>query len=727
MKRRILSAVLFVATPIMMATASTSDLDKEAAQIIATMTLEEKVSQMVNSTVGIERLDILPYDWWNEALHGVARNGRATIFPQSLGLAATFDSDLIKEVATAISDEARAKYNLAQAAGNYSRYTGLSFWSPNINILRDPRWGRGHETFGEDPFLTGTIGVAFVEGMQGDDPRYLKTAACAKHYAVHSGPEGLRHEFDAYPTKQDLFETYLPAFEMLVRDAKVESVMGAYNRVYGESASANHYLLTEILRNRWGFNGHVVSDCGAVADIYKGHGIAKDAAEASAIALKSGLNLNCGSSYLSLVEAVERGLVSEKEIDTALTRLIVTKLKLGLLGDNTNNPYTNIDPSVICSTEHKELSREAAAKSMVLLSNKNNTLPLKKDIKRIGVTGAYAADNFVLMGNYYGVSDTMTSFLEGIVSKVDVASRVGYSPGIMANVANTNPLSWLSKEVVDTEACIVSIGLSGFDEGEEGEALASSAIGDRLTFDLPKYHLDYLRRVKNRASGDLIVVVSGCSAMDLSEVVELADAVILTWYPGGEGGAALADILFGDVSPSGRMPVTFPTSVEQLPPFEDYSMRGRTYRYMTEKPQYTFGYGLSYTTFDYSKLALSVANNKKFDTLDISLTVSNTGDYCGDEVVQAYITTPNSSKSNPICSLVRFTRTTIKKGESKEVTMQINKDQLKEITESGESQLTPGLYTLRVGNSSPSERSEELGGKWVESEFTIDSKGRITL
>ncbi len=687
------------------------------------MTLEEKVSQMVNTSVGIERLDILPYDWWNEALHGVARNGKATIFPQAIALAATFDEELVEQVANAISDEARAKFNISQAANNYLRYTGLTFWSPNINIFRDPRWGRGQETYGEDPFLAGKIGVAFVKGMQGDDTKYLKTAACAKHYAVHSGPEALRHEFDVYPSKKDLFETYLPAFEMLVKEANVESVMGAYNRVYGESASASRYFLIDILRERWGFEGHVLSDCGAIRDMYVGHGIAKDAAEASAIALRSGLDLNCGDSYLGLVEAVERGLVNEKEIDAALTRLLVTKFKLGILGDDSDNPYKDISSDVICSAEHIALARESAAKSIILISNKDNALPLKKNLKAVGVTGAYATDSFVLMGNYYGVNNDMSTILEGVVNAVDLSTRVGYSRGIMPISPNQNPVCWISDEVVKSDACIVSIGLSSVNEGEEGDAIASTDIGDRLSMKIPQHHIDYLKKIKSRATGKVIAVVTGCSGMDLSEVVECADAVILAWYPGQEGGNAISDVIFGDVSPSGRMPITYPASVDQIPAFEDYSMKGRTYRYMSSKPQYPFGFGLSYTTFDYTNLDVKPSK----DGITVTLDVANVGSYDSDEVVQAYISIPNCGVTNPIASLVGFKRLSLKAGERDGVELKIDRKQLMEITSEGDSRLVEGDYTLRVGNISPSERSVELGGKWLEQRFSVDAKGRIVV
>ncbi len=685
---------------------------------------------MVNGSKGIDRLGIKPYDWWNEALHGVARNGRATIFPQSLALAATFDESLIEEVASAISDEARAKFNLAQAAENYAIYTGLTFWSPNVNIFRDPRWGRGQETYGEDPYLTGKIGVAFVKGMQGDDPRYLKTAACAKHYAVHSGPEALRHHFDANPTKKDLYETYLPAFEMLVKEGNVEAVMGAYNRVYGESASASKLLLTDILRKRWGFEGHILSDCGAVADIYRGHGIAKDAAEAAAIALNNSLDLNCGTTFLSLTTSVERGLVTEAQIDAALKKLVLTKLKLGLLGDNSANPYNKLGAEVICSEKNLALARKASQNSIVLVSNKNNTLPLRKDLKSLGITGAYASDGYVLMGNYNGITNNLVTFVEGLVDKVDISCRVGYGPGIMPATPNINPQSWIDGCDGDVDATIVSIGLSPMFEGEEGAAIASLDIGDNLSMAIPKHQIEYLRKVKERAENEVIAVVTGCSGMDLREVEEIADAVLLVWYPGQEGGHALADVIFGDVSPSGRLPITFPMSVEQLPDFESYDMAGRTYRYMMDKPMYTFGYGLSYTTFDYSNLEVvnqPKRKNSKFDDITLRFTLTNSGKYAADEVVQTYVSIPGAGEANPISSLVGFERVSLAAGESKQVEVVVAKDQLNAITEAGMELLQQGSYTIKVGNASPSERSAELGGKWLETSFELNKKGLITF
>ena len=389
-------------------------MHRKAADLISQMTLDEKIGMMMNSTPGVERLGIKPYDWWNEALHGVARNGRATVFPEPIGLGATFDPELVRKIGDIVSDEGRAKFDKAREMKNYSRFTGLTFWAPNVNIFRDPRWGRGMETYGEDPFLTGTLGSAYVKGIQGDDPFYLKAAACAKHYAVHSGPESTRHSYNAVPSMKDLYETYLPAFEKLVKEADVEVVMGAYNRVFGDSASGSKFLLMDILRDKWGFDGHVVSDCGAVDDIYGGHHIARDAAEASAIAIKAGLNLECGNSFYALKDAIERGLLTESDIDKALEPLLMTQLRLGILFDDPDCPYYGIPASVIGSADHYATARQAAVESMVLLKNDGGLLPLRKDIQNVYVTGTAATDTYSMMGNYYGISDHYSTYLQGI-------------------------------------------------------------------------------------------------------------------------------------------------------------------------------------------------------------------------------------------------------------------------------------------------------------------------
>ena len=440
-------------------------MQKKARAVISQMTVDEKISQMMNDAPGIERLGIKPYNWWSEGLHGVGRNGRATVFPQPIGLGATFNPELVQQIGAAISTEGRAKFNVAQKINNYSIYAGLTYWSPNVNIFRDPRWGRGMETYGEDPYLSGTIGAAYVKGMQGDDPFYLRAAACGKHYAVHSGPEKDRHTFNAIPSKRDLFETYLPAFKMLVQQGHVEAIMGAYNRVYGESASGSKLLLLDVLRNDWGFKGHVVSDCGAVTDIFTGHHIAKSHAEASAIAVKNGLNLECGSSFNALKEALEQNLLTEADLDNALMPLMMTRLKLGILFPDSQCPYNNIPESVVASDAHAAIARKAAQESMVLLKN-DNVLPINKEIKTMFVVGPYAADAFVLMGNYFGVSNRYSTYLQGIVDKVSEGTSINYKLGFLPTTPNVNEVDWTIGEARGASVCVVVLGNSGAIEGE---------------------------------------------------------------------------------------------------------------------------------------------------------------------------------------------------------------------------------------------------------------------
>ena len=683
--------------------------EQRAGDLISRMTVEEKISQLVNNSKGIERLGVSPYNWWSEALHGVARNGKATIFPQAIGMAATWDTVLVHNVASAISDEARAKFNASQAMGNYGRYAGITFWTPNINIFRDPRWGRGQETYGEDPMLTSRIGIAFVRGLQGDDPKYLKTAACAKHYAVHSGPEGLRHSFDVNPSKKDLFETYLPAFEALVKEAKVEAVMGAYNRVYGQSASGSTYLLKDILRDKWGFQGHTVSDCGAIADIYQSHKIAKDAAEASAIAVKAGLDLNCGDTYTKgLKEALNRGLITEADIDQLLFNLLMTRLRLGLFDPAGDNPYNAIPASVVGSDAHRALARKAAVESMVLLQNKGGVLPLDRNISHLYITGPFAADVDVLLGNYFGVNSDISTFLEGIATKVGIGCTYEYKKGIMESVSNVNPIDWVTGEAKQADAIIVVLGESGLTEGEEGDAIASTDKGDRTSIALPKHQIDFLRSLRQGNKHPLITVLTGGSPMDCRQVAELSDAVVMAWYPGQEGGLALADVLFGDAVPSGRLPVTFPAAEEKLPPFEDYSMRGRTYKYMTDNIMYPFGYGLSYTTFRYSALQVEPWSALR-SWIRAGVTVSNTGKVAGEEVVQLYVSAPGAGISNPISTLVAFARVSLAPGESKAVQLTVPVSRLASVMEDGNKKLLEGDYTFTASGAAPCSRAAELG------------------
>ena len=703
-KNMMVAALMVAATPVM-AQPKLEQLEQEANALIEKMTLEEKFSQLMNETPGIPRLGIEPYDWWNEGLHGVGRSGRATVFPQPIGLAATFNADLVKHIGDAIATEARAKYVVARRNKNYARYTGLTFWSPNVNIFRDPRWGRGMETWGEDPFLTGTLGTAFVRGMQGDDPVYLKVAACGKHYAVHSGPEATRHEANVEPSKRDLWETYLPAFEMLVKEGKVEIIMGAYNRVYGESASGSKLLLTDILRQQWGFKGHIVSDCGAVTDIFSGHHIAKTEAEACAIAIKAGLNVECGTSFRALKEALDQQLLTEDDINRALKPLMMTRLKLGIIHDDPDCPYNHVGEEQIGSAEHISLARQAAVEGMVLLKNERGALPIDKNIHTLFVTGAGAADAFWLMGNYFGISDRYSTYLQGIVSKVSNGTAVNYRPGVLENTPTRNAINWAVDEAAGAEKTIVIMGNNGNLEGEEGEAIDSER-GDRESISIPASQMDFLRQICRRKKQGVIVVLTGGSPVDVREVCQLADAVVMAWYPGQEGGYALGDVLFGDANFSGRLPITFPEDGDRLPPLADYSMRGRTYKYMTDNIYFPFGYGLSYGHVDYTDMQVK-ADRKAGVTL--SLTLTNNSDHAVSETPQVYISAPGAGTTAPLQQLVAFSRVTVEPGQTLSTRFDIPAERLMTVQEDGSRKLLKGEYTVTVASAAPSPRSEALG------------------
>jgi beta-glucosidase len=674
---------------------------------------------MMHASPAIERLKIPAYNWWNEALHGVGRGGVATVFPQAIGMGATFDEDLLYRVSSAISDEARAMYNAAVAKGYHQQYGGLTFWTPNINIFRDPRWGRGQETYGEDPYLMSRLGVAFVRGLQGDHPTYLKTAACAKHFAVHSGPEKLRHEFNAVASSKDLRETYLPAFKALV-DAGVESVMCAYNSTNGEPCCANNYLLNDILRKEWNFKGHVVSDCWAVVDFYhNGHNVVKTQAEAAALAVKHGVNLNCGNEYGALIEAVEKKLITEKEIDNALAVLLRTRFKLGLFDPKEKNPYNAISTDVINSASHRALAREAAQKSVVLLKN-NGVLPLRNDLNKYFITGPSAANMDILLGNYYGVNPQMVTVVEGIAAAIEPGSQLQYRLGIMLDKPNANPQDWSTGNAKNSNATFLVMGISGLLEGEEGESIASPTFGDRLDYNIPQHQIEFLKKLKAGHDNPVIAIVTGGSPMNLAEVHELADAVLLVWYPGQEGGNAVADIIFGKKSPSGRLPITFPKSLDQLPPYEDYSMKGRTYRYMEAEPLYPFGYGLSYTTFTYSDMKLSSASVKKNQPVEVEVTVTNTGKVEGEEVVQMYLTDVEASTDAPLFSLHGIQRVILKPGSSSIIKFTVTPQMMELVNAKGERIIEPGKFKVFIGGSLPGNRSETLGAaKSLESFFTV--------
>jgi len=683
-------------------------IDDRVADLISKMTLEEKVSQMVNNSAPIERLGIPAYNWWGECLHGVARFGRATVYPQAIGLAATWDTDLIGRIGNAISDEGRAMFHAMEKYGFSRRYGGLTYWTPNINIFRDPRWGRGQETYGEDPFLTSRMGVSLMKGIQGDHPKYLKAGACGKHFVVHSGPEGLRHEFNAVTSQKDLHETYLYAFRELV-GAGVESIMCAYNRTNDEACCGSNTLLQNILRDSWGFKGHILSDCGALRDLYEGHKVATDLAEAAALALKNGVNLNCGSTYLSLPEAVERGLVTEAEIDASLAYLLRTRFKLGLFDPDDMVPFTRISTAVVNCPEHRAFAREAAQKCVVMLKN-NGVLPLSDDTEKIYVTGPNASNLDVMLGNYYGVSGDMSTLLEGIAAKRQAGTFIEYRKGAELDRENINPADWTTGGARERGTVTVAcFGISPLLEGEEGEAILSPTAGDRLDIGLPESQVNQIKKLSQDNENPIILVLTGGSPIDISEVADLVDAILFVWYPGEEGGNAVGDIIFGDVNPSGRLPITFPKSLDDLPPYDDYSMAGRTYRYMAKDPMYPFGFGLSYTSFSYEASDADILSIDAGEEINIEITVSNKGEMAGEEVVQLYVTDLEASVDMPISSLKGFQRVYLEPGESKVVSFRVNEKMLQMVNNEGEFILEPGEFKITIGGSSPGSRSLELG------------------
>jgi beta-glucosidase len=566
--------------------------------------------------------------------------------------------------------------------------------------------------------LTASIGTAFVKGLQGDNPNYLKTAACAKHFAVHSGPEKLRHEFNAEVTEKDLWETYLPAFQALVK-AKVESVMCAYNSIYGEPCCANKYLITDVLRKRWNFKGHVVTDCGAIDDFFTpkdkgGHGIAKTEAEAAALVVKSGVSLNCGNSFKSLPQAVKVGLITEKEIDNQLAVLLRTRFKLGLFDPMGSNPYDAISSDVVNSKAHRELAKEVAQKGIVLLKN-NGVLPLKNDLSDYFVTGPNATNTDILLGNYYGVNPNLVTILEGLAGAIDKASQLNYNLGTMLNQAAVNPIDWSSGNASNSDATIAVLGISGLIEGEEGESIASPTAGDRLDYNLPQNQIEYLRKLRKAADikpenkKPIIAVITGGSPLNLAEVQELADAVLLVWYPGEEGGTAVADIIFWKISPSGKLPITLPKSLAQLPPYENYAMKGRTYKYMNVDPLYPFGFGLSYTNFTYGEAKVSSTKISKKDNLIVSVIVTNSGKVKSDEVVQLYVSDLVASVAVPNFQLTNMKRITLESGESQEVSFQLTSKAFEIVKNDGSRVIESGEFKIYVGGSSPMKRSFELG------------------
>lgn len=844
--------------------------EQRVNDLISRMTLEEKVSQMMNAAPAIPRLGIPQYDWWNEALHGIAFSGVATVFPQAIGLGATFDTQLVNRVAAAISDEGRAKYHEAQRQRNYNRFYGLTFWSPNINIFRDPRWGRGQETYGEDPYLTSRLGVAFVKGLQGDDPKYLKVVATPKHYAVHSGPEPERHRFDAAATERDQRETYLPAFRATVIEAGAASVMCAYNRTNGEPCCANTNLLGDTLRGEWGFNGYVVSDCGAIDDIYKQHNFLKTAEEASALAVKRGTDLECGESYKALVNAVKQGLISEAEIDRAVKRLFEARFRLGMFDPPEMVPYSKIPFSANDSPEHRQLALDAARESIVLLKNANNTLPLRKDLKSIAVIGPNADEVQVLLGNYNGQPSRATTPLAGIRQRVSPQTKVLYAlgttltevsvvpvpasvlrgpegesglkaeyfsnkelkgtpvltrverevdfdwammnpgPGVPADdfsvrwtgklvpamtgkyrfgaiaddgvrvyldgklvveewtdhapttvtsevtleagksydikmeyyesklgavaklvwqtpaVITESPYGEAIKVAKQADAVVLVLGLSPRLEGEEMNVREPGFLGgDRTDIKLPARQQGLLEAVAATRKPVVLVLLSG-SALAVNWANEHIPAIVQAWYPGEEGGTAIAEALFGDYNPGGRLPVTFYKSVDQLPAFDNYQMDGRTYRFFKDEPLYPFGHGLSYTRFKYSELTVSSPRVASGEKVVVSAKVENSGTREGDEVVQLYLTDLESSVRVPIRSLAGVERTHLKPGERRVIKFTIEPRQLAVITNDGRTVVEPGDFKITIGGKQPgfTGTADAATTSFIEGRFSVT--GRAT-
>lgn len=677
--------------------------EKKAKELVSQMTAEEKCSQLKYDSPAIERLGIPAYNWWNEGLHGVARAGTATMFPQAIGMAAAFDTEMMHRIGTAVSLEARAKYNYASAEGDRDIYKGLTLWSPNVNIFRDPRWGRGHETYGEDPCLAAELGVNFVKGIQGDG-EHLRAAACAKHFAVHSGPEALRHEFNAEVNQKDLAETYLYAFEKLVKSG-VAGVMGAYNRVNGEPACANKKLMKK-LYGEWEFGGYFVSDCWAISDFHTHHMVTGTAAESAAMAVKAGCDINCGNTYIHLMAALEQGLIEEADIDRAVEKAMEIRLRLGMLEET---EYDNIPFDVIDCPEHNALSLEAAEKSMVLLKNRA-FLPLDKHrIKSIAVIGPNADSRAALYGNYQGTASRYVTFLEGIEDAF--GGRVYYAEGCHLFKDRVEglalPADRISEAVAaakNADVSVLCLGLDASLEGEEGDAGNAYASGDKTDLRLPEPQRLLLKSVLDVGKPVVVVLAAG-SSLNIED--DRPAALIQAWYPGSKGGKALAEILFGEVSPSGKLPVTFYESAEALPDFCDYSMAQRTYKNVKGNVLYPFGFGLTYSSM-YVKSA-------RYEGGEVVCTAENIGDTDTGEVLEVYSRSMSAfAPKNP--ALCGFARIFLKAGESAEFHVKLSEDAFTDVDDNGVRGVHSEEYLLYVGFSQPDEKSEALGagrGIWI--------------
>lgn len=689
---------------------------KKATELVSKMTLEEKASQLRYDAPAIKRLGIPAYNWWNEALHGVARAGQATVFPQAIGLGATFDTELLGAIADTAATEGRAKYNAYSKEKDRDIYKGLTFWSPNVNIFRDPRWGRGHETYGEDPYLTRKLGVAFVKGLQGNGET-MKAAACAKHFAVHSGPEAIRHEFDAIASPKDMEETYLPAFEALTKEANVEGFMGAYNRTNGEPCCGSPTLQKK-LRGDWGFQGYFVSDCWAIKDFHEHHMVTSTPAESAALALNNGCDLNCGNTYLHILKAYEKGLITEDTITESAIRLFTTRYMLGLFEET---EYDKIPYSEVESPAHLALSQKAAEESFVLLKN-NGILPLQKDkIKTVGIVGPNADSRAALVGNYHGTASRYCTIQEGLQDYLGDNVRVLSSVGCDLFRDRTEHLAFTKDRLAEakivaanSDVVILCVGLDETLEGEEGDTGNSYASGDKETLQLPQVQLDLMEAMAESGKPVILCLMAG-SDIDLSYAAEHFDAVMVLWYPGAQGGKAAARILFGDVSPSGKLPVTFYETLEELPEFTDYAMKGRTYRYMENKAQFPFGYGLTYGKVTVTDAAVSTNDEA---SVTVQATVTNQGHTATRDVIQIYIKNTDSPLAVRNPELVAFTPVFLNAGETQTISLTISSRAFTVVDENGIRKEDGTHFQIFVGCSQPDERSVELTGvKPVEIEY----------
>lgn len=687
--------------------------EERASSLVQQLTLEEKISQMLDTSPAIPRLHIGPYNWWNETLHGVARSkDTVTVFPQAIALAAGFDREALLTMGDICATEARAVHNESNRKGEFGvKYKGLTFWTPNINIFRDPRWGRGQETYGEDPYLTSELGVAIVKGLQGDNPKYLKTSACAKHFAIHSGPESTRHTFDVDVSDYDLWNTYLPAFEALIKESDVSSVMCAYNRYQGEPCCGNKKLMIDILREKWGFTGYVTSDCGAIIDFWETHKTHETEQHAAARAVEMGTDLECGRfwqknwTYKSLTEAIDKGFIDEEKLNESVTRLFVTRLRLGMFDQKESVPFNNIPYSILNAPEHAEHALKMARQSMVLLKN-SGVLPLSRDVKKIAIVGPNADKKKVLLGNYNGIPKEIVTPLVGMTREFGDKSDIIFDAGVgyVKPIEGKSILS-VTEKVEDADVIIFVGGISSAFEGEDGDTgeIEGFYRGDRTTIALPKVQTEMMKALKATGKPLIFVNMSG-SAMGMEWESENADAIIQAWYGGQSAGTAIADIISGKYNPSGRLPLTFYKNDSDLPDFSDYNMKNRTYRFFEGTPQYEFGFGLSYTTFQYSRLKIKEGASSE-SPFTVEVDVKNRGRVAGDEVVQLYLTKEDRGEVEPIKTLKEFKRIYLTPGEKRTVSFELTPSELRSYTDLGDKETAVGEYTIHIGGGQPSKSS----------------------